>query len=132
MGVSRRGVRGVEFSAGTGAKLPTETELVGRWGGVGPLMWLPVDDGISQSFTRRFVMSVTGGTLVRAVELSSEEKTATVARVRKLERELFPEGWEPAGRSYVLRPVPVDCLNELRTRLGWLEVDPWGRWLWPS
>jgi hypothetical protein len=77
-------------------------------------------------------MGVTGGTLVRAVELSAEEKTATIGQVRKLEHELFPEGWEPAGRSHLPRPVPVDGMNELRVRLGWLEVDPWGRWRWPS
>jgi hypothetical protein len=64
--------------------------------------------------------------------LTSQEKTAAVARVRWLEQQLFD------GDGHVRRRVSrdqaqaiVDELNRLRATLGWLEVDLAGRWRWP-
>jgi hypothetical protein len=93
-------------------------------------MGLPIDDVLAK-FSKAVGMSITGGTLVRAVGLSVEERTATVGLVRELERGLFPQGWEPSGRVHLPHPVQVERLNELRVRLGWLQVDPWGCWRWP-
>lgn len=77
-------------------------------------------------------MSITAGTMIREVALTVQERTAAIVLVRQLERELFDE--RPA-RPDVTRSAgqaSVEHLNQLRTTLGWLEVDPAGRWRWPA
>jgi hypothetical protein len=66
-------------------------------------------------------MSITGGLLV-----SVEERTATPALVRARQRELLAAG------SQQVSPAALEHLNNLRTALGWLEVDSIGQWRWPS
>jgi hypothetical protein len=67
------------------------------------------------------VMSIPGGLL-----LSVEERTATPALVRALQHELFADGSEHVSLA------ALEHLNNLRTALGWLEVDSLGQWRWPS
>ena len=64
--------------------------------------------------------------------LTSQEKTAAVARVRWLEQQLFDGDGQVRRRvSRDQAQTIVDELNELRATLGWLEVDLAGRWRWP-
>jgi hypothetical protein len=63
--------------------------------------------------------------------LPRAEKTAAVAKLRYLERELFDDG------GHVRRGVTparaegiVVLINDLRRALGWLEIDLDGRWRW--
>jgi hypothetical protein len=66
------------------------------------------------------------------VRLTSQEKTAAVARVRWLEQRLFDGDGQVRRRvSRDQAQTIVDELNELRAALGWLEVDLAGRWRWP-
>ena len=77
-------------------------------------------------------MSMMAGTLVREAPLTYQERTTTIALVRQLEHDLFDE--RPA-RPDVTTPTAyaaVERLNQLRTRLGWLEVDLDGQWRWPA
>jgi hypothetical protein len=74
-------------------------------------------------------MSTMTGTMVTAASLTSQERATAIALVRQLEHDLFDEG--PA-RPDLTGYAAVDRLNELRTSLGWLEVDPNGRWRWPE
>jgi hypothetical protein len=63
--------------------------------------------------------------------LTSEEKTAAIARVRWLERDLFQDGQVRRRISRDTAEAVVAELNQLRASLGWLEVDLEGRWRWP-
>ena len=71
-------------------------------------------------------MGVTGGILLGAAEASVQERTPTVALVRALQHELFADG---SGQP---NAAALEHLNDLRTGLGWLEVDASGQWRWPS
>jgi hypothetical protein len=64
--------------------------------------------------------------------LSTQEKTAAVARVRWLEHELFVDGHVRRRVSKGTAQAIVDELNELRGSLGWLTIDLEGRWRWPE
>lgn len=52
--------------------------------------------------------------------------------VRQLEHDLFDEGPARPDMTTTTAYAAVERLNELRIRLGWLEVDPDGRWRWPA
>ena len=71
-------------------------------------------------------MGVTGGILLGAAEVSVREGTLTVALVRALQHELFADG---SGQP---NAAALEHLNDLRTALGWLEVDASGQWRWPA
>ncbi len=71
-------------------------------------------------------MGVTGGILLGAAEVSVREGTLTVALVRALQHELFADG---SGQP---NAAALEHLNDLRTALGWLEVDGSGQWRWPA
>ena len=65
--------------------------------------------------------------------LSPADKTATVTRVRCLERETFDDrGKIRRGMSLAAVEELVALINDLRRRLGWLEIDLDGRWRWPE
>jgi hypothetical protein len=85
-----------------------------------------IDDVGHRHLLKAVVMSVTGGILLGAAELRVEERTATPALVRALQHELFAGGSRQPG------PAALQHLNDLRTALGWLEVDSSGEWRWPS
>jgi hypothetical protein len=63
--------------------------------------------------------------------LTGQEKTAAVTRVRWLEHQLFEDGQVRRRITRETAQAIVDELNELRTALGWLEIDLEGRWRWP-
>jgi hypothetical protein len=63
--------------------------------------------------------------------LTSEEKTAAIARVRWLEREVFQDGQVRRRVSRHTAEVAFQEINQLRAALGWLEIDLEGRWRWP-
>ncbi len=67
-------------------------------------------------------MSIAAETVVGGIELTLQERTAAIASVRQLEHRVFVDG----------RPGAIDELNELRSSLGWLEIDMDGCWRWPS
>jgi hypothetical protein len=69
--------------------------------------------------------------LCEPVRLTSQEKTAAIARVRWLEREVFEDGQVRRRVSRHTAEVAVEEINQLRAALGWLEIDLEGRWRWP-
>jgi hypothetical protein len=77
-------------------------------------------------------MTMTETVVGDRAQLSVEERASTIARVRQLEHELFLErpGW--LGGPDAVDLAAVERLNGLRTTLGWLQVDPAGRWRWPG
>ncbi len=65
--------------------------------------------------------------------MSPVEKTAAVANVRYLEQELFDhEGHIRRGVTRAAAGNTVGQINDLRHKLGWLEIDLEGRWRWPE
>jgi hypothetical protein len=50
----------------------------------------------------------------------------TPALIRELQRAVFADGSEQPNAA------ALEHLNDLRTALGWLEVDASGQWRWPS
>jgi hypothetical protein len=77
-------------------------------------------------------MTMTEAVAGGMTQLSVEERAATIALVRQLEHELFLEcpGW--LGGPDAVDLAAVERLNGLRAGLGWLQVDPAGRWRWPG
>jgi hypothetical protein len=73
---------------------------------------------------------------VTSTDLSSSsaaEKTAAVAKVRYLERELFDDDGHIRKRVTAARADEVVAqINHLRQALGWLEINLDGRWRWPA
>jgi hypothetical protein len=76
-------------------------------------------------------MSTMVETVVGVAHLSVEERAAFIALVRQLEHELFPESSGLQVGPELTNLAAVEHLNELRARLGWLQVDAAGRWRWP-
>jgi hypothetical protein len=65
--------------------------------------------------------------------MSPVEKTAAVANVRYLEQELFDhEGHIRRAVTRAAAENTVGLINDLRHKLGWLEIDLEGRWRWPE
>jgi hypothetical protein len=71
-------------------------------------------------------MSVTGGILLGSAGPDVEERIVTPALIRELQRAVFGDGSEQPSAA------ALEHLNDLRTALGWLEVDSSGQWRWPS
>jgi hypothetical protein len=71
-------------------------------------------------------MGITGGLLLGAAELGGQESSATPALVRALQHELFADDSQQPSAAALAH------LNDLRTALGWLEVDLSGQWRWPA
>ena len=69
--------------------------------------------------------------MIHDVGLTREKKTEAITRVRWLERDLFDGG--PVGRqpSRGAADAVIAELNQLRSALGWLQIDVDGRWRWP-
>jgi hypothetical protein len=64
--------------------------------------------------------------------LPPADKTAALTRVRYLERQLFDDsGQVRRGVTPDRADDTVADINHLRRALGWLEIDPDGRWRWP-
>jgi hypothetical protein len=65
--------------------------------------------------------------------ISPTEKTAAVAKVRYLEQDLFDQdGHIRRGVTRTAAEETVALINDLRHRLGWLQIDLEGRWRWPE
>jgi hypothetical protein len=89
-----------------------------------PTSWAPAGEGGRAAGSLDY--------LRHPVRLTGPQKTTAVTRVRWLEQRLFD------GEGHVRRQVSreqaqaiVDELNQLRSTLGWLEIDLEGRWRWP-
>ena len=61
------------------------------------------------------------------------ERTATVTKIRYLEREVFEGGGHIRRGVTPARAVEIAALiNDLRRVLGWLEIGLDGQWRWPA
>lgn len=69
--------------------------------------------------------------MVYQVGLKREKKTAAITRVRWLERDRFDGGPMCRQLSGGGAETVIAELNQLRSALGWLEIDVDGRWRWP-
>ena len=63
--------------------------------------------------------------------LAPKDKTAAITKVRCLEHRLFDGDRICRQLSREAAEAVIGELNQLRTSLGWLEVDVEGRWRWP-
>lgn len=63
--------------------------------------------------------------------MTAPHKVAAVAKVRCLEHALFDGERIRRALSRDQAEHLVAQINELRTALGWLEVDLDGKWRWP-
>ena len=60
------------------------------------------------------------------------EKAEAIALVQQMEHDTFDEnGHLRSGIDQATAERVVAEINQLRHRLGWLEVDLQGRWRWP-
>ena len=66
-----------------------------------------------------------------APSLAPKEKAAAVTKVRCLDHELFDGDHVSRELSREAAEAVMVELNQLRTSLGWLEVDVQGHWRWP-
>lgn len=80
---------------------------------------------------RRLCLHPSVGVAVDPEVMTPRQKVAAVSKVRCLEHDLF-EGERPRRElsSDQVRDI-VARINELRTALGWLEIDLDGQLLWP-
>lgn len=90
--------------------------------------------GIGQSDDtagRRLCLHPSVGVAVNPAVMTPRQKVAAVSKVRCLEHDLF----DGERLRHELRPDQVDGMveeiNELRTALGWLEIDLDGQLRWP-
>jgi hypothetical protein len=63
--------------------------------------------------------------------MTAPQKVAAVAKVRCMENDLFDGDRVRRGLSRDQAERMVDQINELRKALGWLEINPDGKWRWP-
>jgi hypothetical protein len=94
----------------------------------GGMSALPSEVGVDQ----RVCLHPSVGLSVDPARMTATQKVAAVARVRCLEHDLF------AG-DRICRTMKRDeaeqlvaKVNELRRALGWLEINPDGKWRWPQ
>jgi hypothetical protein len=70
---------------------------------------------------------------VSSTLLAGAEKTAAVAKVRYLERELFDDsGHIRRGVTRAQAHEIAALINDIRQALGWLQIGLDGRWRWPA
>jgi len=69
-------------------------------------------------------------TAVQQLDLTPEEKTAAITKVRCLEHELFDGAHVCRQLSRKAAEAILAELNQLRATLGWLKIDVEGRWRW--
>lgn len=83
------------------------------------------------SADQRFCLHPSVGLWVDPARMTAPQKVAAVAKVRCLEHDLFDGDRvrRSLGRDQAERLVTE--INELRRALGWLEINPDGRWRWP-
>jgi hypothetical protein len=65
------------------------------------------------------------------VGLTGPEKTAAITKVRCLEHDLFDGDQLRRDISRRTAEAAIAELNQLRSALGWLEIDAEGHWCWP-
>lgn len=71
------------------------------------------------------------GTWVVPARMSPRQKVAAVAKVRCLEHQLLEGNRVNRSLTRIAAESMVAEINELRTSLGWLEIDINGQWRWP-
>lgn len=72
------------------------------------------------------------GLSVNPAMMTAPQKVAAVAKVRCLEHDLFDGDRVRRALSRDQAEHLVAQINDLRTALGWLEVNVDGKWRWPQ
>lgn len=84
------------------------------------------------SADQRIFLHPSVGLSVEPTMMTAPQKVAAVAKVRCLEHDLFDGDRVRRSLSRDHAEQLVAKINDLRKALGWLEINPDGKWRWPN